>query len=225
MAATTETTTSDPVDLEQVARAAVSRAVRYAPAEMVDQDDLYQEAWLWLLEHPREAEYDSDQPKLVAWRLTRKCSEHLREILRREKAARYGYEPEDDYFYSAEEVGLLLPSALLGGVPSRELDLNGALGHGEQSSMGAETAVADVASAWASAPLTGDQRDLLVRYWVDGESQQALADELGVDQRTVGRRLERAMEKVLDELGGAKPQVEDWTWIDERLRQRPGVRR
>lgn len=75
----------------------------------VEYEDLYQECLTWFVEHPRKAaEYAEDERKGGAM-LWQALSNTCRDYVRQERAAKSGYSPDDQYFYSIGMVQNMLP--------------------------------------------------------------------------------------------------------------------
>lgn len=107
----TETETISMIDhLDLVERVVGGVHVKYRG--WVEWDDLVSEAAVWWYGRGQKhlAEYLEDQPHQT--RLRRSIWRHLSVYAEREKAARSGYRPEDQYRYSAGEIVTLLPLAL-----------------------------------------------------------------------------------------------------------------
>ena len=85
--------------------------------------------------------------------------------------------------------------------------------------------LADMQQAWQKAELTPSQRAIVADVIGDGRSQVEVADELGISQQAVSRRLSGAIERIIEQLGGFQPRDLDEEWLDRRLRERPRSRR
>src|SRR6266480_3745572 len=75
----------------------------------VEYDDVMMEMWVWVYGHPAKtnALVTGDR-----WWLVRRLRTVGERFARREKAARTGYLPGDEYFYSPAQVRALLPDAM-----------------------------------------------------------------------------------------------------------------
>lgn len=215
---------SEKLDLGIVVASAVKRTLGFYPE--ADRNDLSQEAWLWLYDHPARVERDADKPKTASWRLTRDLGAHLGDICRREKAQALGYKPEDEYRYGKAMVALALPAAIAGTTEPPTFVREEIAKRTDPSEGGNWMALlADMGMAWEHADLTEQQRELLTDYYCRELTQSEIADAIGSTQQAVGGRIRAATAKVVDYLGGPAAQDLDEDWIDTRLRERPGARR
>lgn len=174
----------------------------------VEQEDLQQEAWVWVLEHPAKIKEHkaNENVRLAAYELGKDIWGVMDRYARKEKAQKAGYDVADDIFVSDAVINLVLPSVLKGDPtpPSRD---------GERVSNTSDPAEGgnwlatylDVKKAWLAANLTGKQRDLMVSYYRFEDTQQELSQALGITQSAVARRLKAARSKLIDQLGGRKP--------------------
>ena len=190
----------------------------------VEQDDLEQEAWVWVLSTPAEVKEftEGEEPvELRSYRLGQRVGQAMDRYARRQKAYASGYEPEDELFYSDAVINVVLPSVL-------KEDPRPPVRDGERIANTSDPAEGgvwiatylDVKKAWKTADLTPGQRKLLVSYYRDGENQSVIAEALGVSQQTVAKRLKRARTKLIAELGGRQAQDET-----PRYDKRPGTKR
>lgn len=83
----------------------------------------------------------------------------------------------------------------------------------------------DVKRAWESAPLSATERRVLFALHRYGWTQAAVADELMMTQQSVSQMARRGLERLSDELGGAKPLgcPYDCECHEGKLRRRPGA--
>lgn len=86
----------------------VARSLRKRAHGLLDFDDLYQTAALWALENQRKYREASEVGESHAFKL---LHSRLVDVIRRERAQRDGYEPEDQYRYSPKVLKRLLPLA------------------------------------------------------------------------------------------------------------------
>lgn len=215
---------SEELNLEAVVASAIKRTLGFHPD--ASREDLSQEAWLWLYQHPARVERDADRPKLTSWRLIRDLCGHLGEICRREKAADTGSKPEDGYRYGKAMIALALPSVVAGTTEPPAFAREEIAKRADPSEGGNWLALlADVGKAWDHAGLTEQQRELLVDYYCRDMTQSEIADMIGTTQQAVGARIRAATGRLIDYLGGPAPQDLDEEWIETRLRERPGARR
>lgn len=174
---------------------------------LVDAGDLIGEANLWMI---------SNVDKLVLWReqgrhgdnkLRNACRQRCLTIIAKERRVRSGSQPGDTQYYTAAMVRELLPdifdiddwlsgsSAVSGEVrgPSRPAEGNNRL-----------AMIADIRQAFFGLPIV--DRELLSQLYQDGgASYDAVANMTEVHERTVRRREERVIEKMVERLGGEPP--------------------
>jgi RNA polymerase sigma factor (sigma-70 family) len=177
---------------------------------LVDRDDFVQECFVWTLTHPAKlAEYREDEDHKAGDRkLYGALRNACRDYARRDKAARLGYDPDDEVFYTL----LVLKDELLPAVYDEDwLPSQGT--HQESVRSGADPAhgnnwlatLVDVSAALDKQ--SEDDRWLLENYYRTGLTQQEIADDLGISQPLVSKRLGRAVKRIHEQLGGPKPFV------------------
>ena len=178
----------------------------------VQQDDLIQEGWVWVLEHPDQVKgfQEHENVHTSTWLLNKRLRDAMSQFARREKAHASGYEVDDEIFFSDALIRLILPSVLKDD-PTPPVQAGDRVANTSDPAEGGVwmATFMDVKQAWEKADLTGPQRDLLIAYHRDGDTQLDLANSLKVGQPTVNKRLKRARAKLIDMLGGPKPQVEE----------------
>jgi len=174
---------------------------------LVDAGDLIGEANLWMI---------SNIDKLVLWReqgrhgdnkLRNACRQRCLTVIAKERRVRSGAQPGDTQYYTPAMVRELLPdifdiddwlsgsSAVSGEVrgPSRPAEGNNRL-----------AMIADIRQAFFGLPIA--DRELLSQLYQDGgASYDAVANMTEVHERTVRRREERIIEKMVERLGGEPP--------------------
>lgn len=134
---------------------------------------------------------------------------------RKEKARSVGYETRDEAFYDSGVVEMALPAVF---------DDSHILARGteDESAGRSKTAlnetgnslaiVADVKAAYANLPLS--DKSLLLAIYGCGDTQRSIAEEESVAESTISRRVDAAMKRIVENLGGDSP----WS-------QGPGARR
>jgi len=180
---------------------------------MCDADDIRQELWVWFLEHPNKVsmweELDIKQStKLVA----RSLRNAAKDYCQREKARSAGYKVDDNYYYDREVVEILLPAVL-------RKDLNAPamteLGFTKAKKVASEggnwfAMMADIERALAR--LTQEQLTIVYLRFGDGCDNASLATELGISEDASRMRVNRAINNLLNFLGGSRPRKErDYT--------------
>ena len=180
---------------------------------MCDADDIRQELWIWFLEHPNkvktwEALDGKQSVKLVA----RSLRNAAKDYCQREKARSAGYKVDDNYYYDREVVEILLPAVL-------RKDLNAPamteLGFTKAKKVASEggnwfAMMADIERALAR--LTQEQLTIVYLRFGDGCDNASLATELGISEDASRMRVNRAINNLLNFLGGSRPRKErDYT--------------
>jgi RNA polymerase sigma factor (sigma-70 family) len=180
---------------------------------MCDTDDIRQELWVWFLEHPNKVkvweELDGKQSvKLVA----RSLRNAAKDYCQREKARSAGYKVDDNYYYDREVVELLLPAVLrkdLSAPAMTELGFNKAK---KVASEGGNwfAMMADIERALVR--LTQEQLTIIYLRFGDGCDNASLATELSISEDASRMRVNRAINNLLNFLGGSRPRKErDYT--------------
>jgi RNA polymerase sigma factor (sigma-70 family) len=178
---------------------------------LVGREDFVQECFVWALTHPAKlAEYREDEDQKAGDRkLYGALRNACRDYARRDKAARLGYDPDDEVFYTL----LVLKDELLPAVYDEDSWLPSQGAHQESVRSGADPAhgnnwlatLVDVSAALRKVSLYDE--GLIQMYYRDSWTQQEMADELGISQPLVSKRLDRAVKHVHEQLGGARPFV------------------
>jgi RNA polymerase sigma factor (sigma-70 family) len=196
-----------PLDVAAVIDAqAYGTALRFPG--VAEADDLVQEGWIWVLEHPAKVkEYEQQEnPKFAAHALGQDIWKVMDRYARREKAARGGYQPDDEIFMSDAVINVVLPSVLKDDPTPPVRDGERVANTSDPAEGGGWLATyMDVKHAWEKADLTGQQRDLLVSYYLHEDTQAEIATQLKLSQQAVGKRLKQARAKLIDKLGGRNP--------------------
>lgn len=186
---------------------------------MCDTDDIRQELWIWFLEHPNKVslweELDGKQSvKLIA----RSLRNTAKDYCQREKARAVGYKVEDNYYYDREVVELLLPAVL-------RKDLNAPamteLGFTKAKKVASEggnwfAMMADIERSLAR--LTQEQLSIIYLRFGDGCDNASLATELGISEDASRMRVNRAVNNLLNFLGGSRPRKE-WDYTEEQVNE------
>lgn len=170
--------------------------------QMLERADLEQECWVWAITHPKKfREYLAE----AEWgKMRRAMTNSARRWAEGERAAASGYSPDDVYWYSITELGVLLGAALdpYGAQVGRQDD-EPARG-GDPAVAGNWTALlTDVRIAYDA--LSTEDRTLLAIRHRDGLLDREIAQSYGVTTSTVDRWLKRALRRLQDQLGGPRP--------------------
>lgn len=119
----------------------------YRFRDYVTLDDLRQEAWVTYFGN--RAEYDRMIAESDYWaRVARaNISRHVLDYALQEKAQRIGYEVEDQYWYSRQELKAILGVVFVGGVTPGSVEVGKTRRSGASTYMDMETSCADVKRA------------------------------------------------------------------------------
>lgn len=176
---------------------------------IVTAEDLVGEANLWLVKHVDKVRLWQDQGRHGQNKLRNACRQRCLTIIANERKKQSGLQPGDVFYYTAVMIRELLPdiwdeddwtnSSMSGAEeirsPSRPAEGNNRL-----------AMVADVRSSFYT--LSKKDQAFLEDFYRDGGlSSDAMAASLEVSERTIRRRDDRIMEKMVERLGGEPP----WT--------------
>lgn len=182
----------------------------------VDLEDLVQELQIYVLQRPKlvgdlQEAYavSKDETKWVARKLMARFRRHVEKIARKEKAAKLGYQMGDEFFYDTMLIATLLPVALQfetqGAVLVNQID-DGTPRKPPVPSEGGNILgmVIDVRAAYEL--VTSDEQLLLEqRYGKDPLILSDIAVAWNVSDSTIDRRIQVALRKIIDNLGGPSP--------------------
>ena len=213
---------------DQVAIVVAEVKRKYRP--FVEVEDLEQASWLWILEHPKAMEEYGAAPeedeRKAAYRLRRDIRDHLDKVARENRAQALGYAPEDEEFYGRQMILNMLPHVIEGNSTPPTTGQSEVHTPSDPAEGGKWLAAyLDVQRAWDTAPLTADQHVLLIERVFSGLTLVELADQYGVSDRTISRRVNVALKVLSDALGGDRPHgcPHDCECHEGALRRRPGV--
>lgn len=202
------------VDTEQYEGLVAAIAYEFSRKfHMCDPDDIRQELWVWFLEHPNKVKIwenlDGKQSiKLIAKSLRNTAKDYCQ----KQKAQAVGYRVEDNYYYDRELVEVLLPAVLRGdSVAPSVQDLGYITGKKVASEGGNWFAmVADIERALRK--LTEEQFSIIYLRFGDGCDNKTFAKELGISEDAARMRTNRAVNNLINYLGGIRPRKEkDYT--------------
>jgi RNA polymerase sigma factor (sigma-70 family) len=189
---------------------------------MVEAADLRQELWVWFLEHPNkvktwEALDDKQSTRLIA----RSLRNAAKDYCQKEKAHAVGYRVEDNYYYDRQVVERFLPAVMRGDLSAPSLKDLGFSNNKQVASEGGNwfAMMADIERALRK--LTDEQRVIMYLRFGDGCDNTTLAKELSISEDASRMRVNRAMNNLMNILGGSRPQREkDYTQeeADERAK-------
>lgn len=176
---------------------------------MLEVSDIRQELWLWFLEHPNKLKSwekmdDKQSVKLVA-RSLRNCA---KDYCQKEKAKIAGYNVEDNYYYDKQVLELILPAVLRGDSTAPSMVDLGFTATKKVASEGGNwfAMMADVEKALGK--LGEEQFNIIYLRFGDGSDNATLASELSISEDAARMRVNRAINSLLNILGGNRPRKE-----------------
>lgn len=202
-------------DSIEIART-VARKVHRRYHTYFDVSDVSQELTVWILkrqdkitewlEHP----LDSDEYKLGVKKLGKTLTRHADKYCRRIKAQKLGYELRDEQFYDEVTLSELLPFVWSDVVNTMDASKPKVSGGGNPAEGGNYVVqLFDIRRALGK--LSEMDRDVLELRYADQLSFGALADELQCSETTAHRKVDGALRRLTNELGGPNP----WKMRDE----------
>lgn len=176
---------------------------------MCDTDDIRQELWVWFLTHPNKVSvWESLDGKQSIKLIAKSLRNAAKDYCQKQKANAIGYRVEDNYYYDKELVELLLPAVIRKDLSAPALtDL----------SYTATKKVASEGGNWfammsdmdnALDKLTVEQRSILILRFGDGCDNKTFANEMGISEDAARMRINRALNNLINKLGGSKPRRE-----------------
>lgn len=175
----------------------------------VTADDLRQEMWVWVLKHQEKVtDWMTREDKVEKAQGSKALAKSLLRMgqiyCRKEKAASSGYLPQDEYFYTRSLVTALVDALVNDG----KMQVNMVDDSPRKTKLDSEgndilALLSDVDRALAS--LEEGQRTLVVRLCGHGETSAQVAEQEGVTRQAVDNRLNRALDRMIKELGGEYP--------------------
>ena len=186
-----------------------------AQREFVPLSDLINDGVLWALEHPKKIELWREKGKYGENLLRHSVKQRCLSTVAKERRRVYRLERDDIAYYTPAVVREILPDIFdiedwLNAGTSELGDKVSGLSRPSEGNSRLATIV-DVKSGFAS--LSEDDQGLLRDLYEDGGvTQQVLAATLEVSEKTVQRREERAVQRLVDRLGGELP------WWDSKGR-------
>ena len=172
---------------------------------LIDLGDLIGESNMWMVENYRKVVTWRDEGRHGHNKLRQACRQRCLTVIAKERKKRSGLKGGDIFFYNTQMVRELIADIFdvddwtTSGVDNGELR-----GKSVPSEGGNKLAmVVDVRGAFYS--LTVDDRAVIESLYRDGESFTQVAVTLDVAERTVRRKEERILEKIVERLGGESP--------------------
>ena len=178
---------------------------------MVETQDIAQTLWLWFVSHPNKLEEwqehdEKSQEKLIAKSLRNAALKYCE----KEKARVTGYEFIDVYYYDASVIETFLPTIIAESyeIPSKIKDLNFKPSKGE-SSDGNNWLVlrSDIATGYYK--LSAQKQNVLrIRFSQESNDWTEIAKDLDSTPDGARMKVQRAVNSLIRNLGGWKPQIE-----------------
>lgn len=177
---------------------------------MVDSSDIRQQLWLWFFEHPNKVKlWESYDAKETTKIIARSLRNAAKDYCQKEKARFSGYNIDDVYYYDRQIIELILPTVLRGdAIPPQWQDLDLFVFKKKVLSEGGNlmAMAADVDRALRK--LKPEQLSIIYLRFGDGCDNTTLARELSVSEDAARMRVNRAMNNLMNILGGSKPHRE-----------------
>ena len=188
---------------------------------MCDADDIRQELWIWFLEHPNKVKlWETLEGKQSTKLIARSLRNAAKDYCQREKARAVGYKVEDNYYYDREVVELLLPAVLVGDMTAPSMADLGFNNSKKVASEGGNwfAMMGDIERGLRR--LTQEQLSIIYLRFGEGCDNASLATELAITEDAARMRVNRAVNNLLNYLGGSRPRKErDYTeeQVDEQI--------
>lgn len=193
----------------------VARQLRSKYRDFCYLEDIQQELWIWVITHEHKLDEwtESDlHPKSVQRLLAKSLRNAGEKYCRREKAAKVGYETDDEFFYSIPMVADMLQLYFdpdWGQVQAVEF---GGTKSGKPASEGwnLQAMVADVGKAYEG--LSAHDQTLLREVYAEGKPYDNIAalalDWGGITWNAADHRVRRVVGRIRATLGGPQPYEE-----------------
>jgi DNA-directed RNA polymerase specialized sigma24 family protein len=175
---------------------------------LVPLTDLVGEANLWMVENLDKVELWREQGRHGQNKLRNACKQRCLTVVARERRKRTGLESGDMFYYTPQMIREILPDIFdpddwsTSTSTQDDSGVKGPARPGEGNNRLA--AIVDVRSAYFGLP-QADRILLADLYQAGGLSFEVVAASMNVHERTVRRREERVIEKLVERLGGEPP--------------------
>ena len=199
------------VDTDKYENLVASIAYEYSRKyHMVEANDIRQELWVWFLEHPNKVHvWEKFEGKQSVRIIAKSLRNAAKDYCQKEKANAVGYRVEDNYYYDRAMLEDILPAILRGDKTAPVLT---GMGYTKTKRMVSEggnwfATMADVQRGVTR--LTHEQQSIIYLRFGDGcNSNEELGKELGISEDAARIRVNRALNNLLNFLGGNKPNKE-----------------
>ncbi len=200
--------TTEPLDLNNNEALTIlldAAGTVHAKYPLTSRDDLYQEAWTWLLRHTQTVTTALEDGKVGRRRLNHLVTQHLVAVARADKATQLGYDLDDEAFYTPGVVEELLPLVFSAEALLKPAAEAGSRPSGDPASGGTWlVTVLDVRRAWVGAALTAKQVAALEGVYRDGIDTRELAAMYATDETEIEKAVKYGLRRMVDFLGGSR---------------------
>lgn len=176
---------------------------------MVEPADIRQELWLWFLTHPKKLKTWEDlDGKETTKLISRSLRNAAKDFCQKEKARIVGYHVSDNYYYDRQILEILLPPVFTGSnVAPSMVDL-GFTATKKVASEGGNwfAMMSDIDKALTKLP--EEQWNILYSRFRQGQDNSDVASELQISDDAARMRVNRALNSLLNLLGGSRPRRE-----------------
>ena len=176
---------------------------------MVESADIRQELWLWFLTHPNKVKvWENLDDKQAVKLIGRSLRNAAKDYCQKEKARIVGYRVEDNYYYDKQVLEILIPAVLRGdSVAPSMVDL-GFTSTKKVASEGGNwfAMMSDIEKALKKLP--EEQYNILYLRFCDMTDNSGVASELQISEDAARMRINRAVNSLLNLLGGSRPRKE-----------------
>lgn len=173
-------------------------------------DDLRQELLEWCLRRQDKVKEwldteDRKEYNLGVRRLSKTLNRRADRYCRKEKAKKLGFSVHDEYFYTPGLIEQLLPYAFKGEVPTKDPNAEFVSGGGGDPATGGGFLATMYDIRKAILTLTPAEYGILRMRYEDGLKLEKIAEYFDVSDSTINRRINNALKKIVNELGGDSP--------------------
>lgn len=176
---------------------------------MLESADIRQELWLWFLTHPNKVKaWQALDEKQATKLISRSLRNAAKDYCQKEKARVVGYRVEDNYYYDRQVLEILLPAVLRGDSTAPSMVDLGFTSTRKVASEGGNwfAMMSDIEKAMKKLP--EEQTNLIYLRFGDGLDNSSLASELKISDDAARMRINRAVNHLLNLLGGSRPRKE-----------------
>jgi len=176
---------------------------------MIEPADIRQELWLWFLTHPNKITvWEKLDEKQTIKLISRSLRNAAKDYCQKEKARIVGYNVDDNYYYDRQVLEILLPAVLRGDSTAPSMVDLGFTSTRKVASEGGNwfAMMSDIDKALKKMP--EEQYNILYLRFGDGMDNSSLASELQISDDAARMRVNRALNSLLNQIGGTRPRRE-----------------